>query len=110
MSLRTIRLSLSMMLVLLLVLLGAGCGGEPPRTDGPTTAKEKQRLEATSTDDPKTKGGRSAWRYSGDREDCFFVVGKRCFKTEAAACAAARCGQSRCEIVGGGPASVVCAK
>ncbi len=106
MSLRTIWLSLSMTLV----LLGAGCGGEPPRTDGPTTAKEKQRLEPPTDEAPRTTGKRSAWHYRRDREDCFFVVDKRCFKTEEAACAAAKCGSGGCEVVGGGPASVVCAK
>jgi hypothetical protein len=106
MSLRTIRLSLSMSLA----LLAFGCGGEPPRTDGPTTAKEKQRLESPSTDEPKSVGNRSNWRFSGNRDECFFVVGKRCFKTEAEACAAARCGKRKCELVGGGPVSVSCAK
>ena len=50
------------------------------------------------------------WRYTGDRNDCFFVVGRRCFKSAEAACTAARCGNHKCETVGGGPASVACAK
>jgi hypothetical protein len=108
MSLGTIRLSLSILISCSLVVLAAGCGGEPPRSDEPTTAKEKQQREPTPKDDPKTEGQWTGWRYSGDRNDCFFVVGKRCYKTEEAACAAAQCGAARCEVTGGGPASVAC--
>ena len=103
-SLGTIRLSISISLV----LLAAGCGAEPARPE-PTTAKEKQQLEQTSKDEPSA-GQRSGWRYAGDRNDCFFVVGRNCYKTEAAACAAAKCGAARCEVTGGGPAAVACAK
>jgi hypothetical protein len=35
------------------------------------------------------------------------VLGRRCFKTRKAACAAARC-KTRCEVEGGGPATVSC--
>lgn len=95
----------------LLLSLAVGCGGDPPRSGDPTTAKEKQRREAEASGDVTTSGGKwGGWRYTGDRQDCFFVVGRRCFKTEAAACAAARCGKRTCEVNGGGPASVSCAK
>ena len=108
MSLPTLWVSLA-----LVVSLAVGCGGgaAPSRSDEPTTAKEKQRrdAEASGEADPSARkwGG---WRYTGDRNDCFFVVGRRCFKTEAAACAAARCGKRTCETTGGGPATVACAK
>lgn len=108
MSLGTIRLALSVSLGVSLALLVAGCGGEPSRSDEPTTAKEKQQREPTIKDEPKTAGQWSGWRYTGDRNDCFFVVGKQCYKTEEAACGAARCG-GRCEVTGGGPATVACA-
>jgi hypothetical protein len=109
MSLRTLRLSVSMA-VLACVALGCG-GGGPPKSDEPTTAKEKQRRDAEASGERDPAGGKwGGWRYSGDRNDCFFVVGKRCFKTEAAACSAARCGKRTCETTGGGPAAVACAK
>jgi hypothetical protein len=106
MSLSTLSRSLA-----LVVLVAAGCaGGAPPRSDEPTTARDKQRRETEAKGDQAPGGKWGGWRYTGDRNDCFFVVGRRCFKTEASACAAARCGQHKCEITGGGPASVGCAK
>ena len=106
MSLRTLALSLAV-----LATLSLGCGGSsPPRSDEPTTAKEKQRREAEANGEIDRNGGKwGGWRYTGDRNDCFFVVGRRCFKTEAAACTAARCGKRKCETTGGGPATVSCA-
>jgi len=103
MSLRTISLGLVACLVL-------ACGSDPHRSDDPTTAKEKQRREAAAAGEPRSGGKWGGWRYTGDREDCFFVVGRRCFKTEAAACAAARCGKRACETTGAGPAAIACAK
>src|SRR5215813_9658033 len=89
----------------LLAALALGCGGDPPRSDDPQTAKEKQRREAAAASEPSSGGKRSGWRYTGDRDDCFFVVGGKCYKTEAAACAAARCGSRKCQTTGGGPAT-----
>jgi hypothetical protein len=109
MSLGTIRLSLSILISFALVRLAAGCGGEPPRSDEPTNAREKQLLEQTPKDEPTNAGQWAGWRYSGDRNDCFFVVGKQCYKTQETACAAARCGAAKCTVTGGGPAAVACA-
>ena len=36
-----------------------------------------------------------------------FVVGRRCFDKEAAACEAAKC-KDGCEVEGGGPATIKC--
>src|SRR5258708_24454644 len=95
----------------LLVALALGCGGDPPRSGAPTTAKDKQRREAAAAGElGPTRGKWGGWRYTGDRDECFFVVGRRCFKTEASACAAARCGKAKCETSGGGPATVACLK
>lgn len=103
MSLRIISLGLLASLII-------GCGSEPPRSDEPTTAKEKQRREAAAAGELDHPGGKwGAWRYTGERDTCFFVVGRQCFKTEAAACAAARC-KAKCVTSGGGPASVSCAR
>jgi hypothetical protein len=76
----------------------------------PQTAREKQLREAKASGEVDPQGAKwGKWRYTGDRRDCFFVVGKRCFKTEASACAAARCkATQKCKAVGGGPAIVSC--
>jgi hypothetical protein len=103
MSLRMISLGLA-------VSLALGCGSDPPRSGDPTTAKEKQRREAAASGEATTSGKGGGWRYTGDRDDCFFIVGRRCFKTEASACAAARCAKQKCVVTGGGPASVSCKK
>jgi len=91
--------------------LASGCGSEPPRTDEPKTAREKQRREAAAKGETDGSAGKwGGWRYTGERNECFFLVGRRCFKTETAACAAAQCGKRSCEVSGGGPATVRCAK
>src|SRR6266550_3213894 len=92
------------------VLACAACGA--PQTDGtePQTAKQKQLQEARAkgeVDKPNAKWG--GWRYQGDRKECFYVFGRRCFKTENAACQAAHCkAPKRCDAVGGGPATLTC--
>lgn len=111
MSQRTISHSHALWLSLLVAAsVVLGCGSDPPKSGDPTTAKEKQRREAEAKGEAPTGGKWGGWRYTGDRDDCFFVVGRRCFKTQAAACAAARCGKRKCEVTGGGPAAVACAK
>jgi hypothetical protein len=75
--------------------------------------KAKQKHGDASDDEVKPPGSKkwSGWRYQGDREDCFFLVGKKCFKSEKAACNAAKCkGEESCETEGAGPATVVCKK
>jgi len=91
--------------------LAAGCGAPLQASDEPATAKDKQRrdAEASGTADAPS-AGHQGWRYTGDRNDCFFVVGHRCFKAEAAACTAAKCGKTECVVTGGGPATVTCGK
>ena len=96
--------------VSLALVLAVGCGSATVKSGDPTTAKEKQAREAKAsgqTDATDKKWG--TWRYSGDRNDCFFVVGRKCFKTENAACQAAHCKMpKKCDTVGGGPAAVSC--
>ncbi|MEJ7603938.1 MAG: hypothetical protein WKG01_39020 [Kofleriaceae bacterium] len=97
-------------IVVVLVLAACGNGTIQTSSDEPQTAKEKQALEA------KQKGNLDArdkswgtWRYSGDRENCFYVVGRRCFKRENAACQAAKCrSPMKCQTAGAGPATVAC--
>ena len=92
------------------VLACAACGATQSDKNEPQTAKQKQLQEARANGDvdkPGTKWG--GWRYQGDRKDCFFVLGRKCFKTENAACQAAHCKAPKsCEAVGGGPATLSC--
>ena len=105
MSLRTIWLAAFVL----------ACGG-PSRGNvepgEPQTAREKQYAEAKKAgevDDGDSKWGK--WRYTGDRKDCFFVSGRKCFKTENAACQASKCkAPTKCKTTGAGPATVACAK
>ncbi len=86
----------------------------------PQTAREKMLAEDKAAgegeggdDDAKPPGSKkwAGWRYQGDRKDCFVLVGKKCFKTEKAACAAAKCkAPSKCETDGAGPATLSCRK
>jgi len=97
-------------LALVAASLALGCGGPQHDDKGePQTAREKQLLEAKKNGDLDRKGAWKGWRYQGDRNDCFYVVGRRCFKTQKKACAAARCRKPKaCKVVGGGPATVSC--
>ncbi len=75
----------------------------------PHTAKEKQLREAKEKgelDAPTSKA--NAWTYAGDRKDCFYVVGRRCFKTRQAACTKACGSEKACKTTGAGPAAVSC--
>ena len=94
---------------IVVLALGCGCGGSRAKSDEPTTAKEKQAREAKASGEDRASKNWGGWRYSGDRNECFFVIGRKCFKTEAAACTAARCGKAKkCDVAGGGPATVSC--
>lgn len=102
-------------LVVVVAVLALSCGSTPKRRRGGArdeTAAEYQRRkarEAGELDD--AEGGKpwGGWKYQGDRDDCHYVVGRRCFKQRDAACAAAKC-KSTCTVSGGGPATVTCAK
>jgi len=105
-------MSLRLVCLVLALRLAAACGGSANEADEPQTAKEKQYAEAKKKgelDEPKHKSA-STWRYSGDRKDCRYVIGRKCFKDQKTACGAAACGGAKCEVVGAGPASVSCKK
>ena len=73
-------------------------------------ARESGELDDESAPPPGAKWG--GWKYQGEREDCRFVYGRKCFtKREPAvnACKASRC-KTRCTVDGGGPATVSCSK
>jgi hypothetical protein len=92
--------------------LGA-CGGDSVGADEPQTAREKMRREAKrdKKDKPVDSTGKSwgKWRYSGDRAECYFRLGQKCYKTEAAACSSARCKKpTKCVAEGAAPATISC--
>lgn len=105
-------MSLRWLSILFAAGLAFGCGASTTKVEPgePQTAKEKQLQEARASgeiDGPSAKWGK--WRYKGDRKNCFFVVGKRCFKNENGACQAARCrAPKKCKSTGAGPATVSC--
>jgi hypothetical protein len=100
---------MSLRSILAIGVLAFGCGSTKVGSDEPTTAKEKQAREAAASGESSSTKNWGTWRYSGDRNDCFFVVGRKCFKTENAACQSAHCKTpKKCETVGGGPATVSC--
>jgi hypothetical protein len=104
--------------ILVALALVTACGSSSNTGPGKDskTAAERARLEYEASEDKdlddegKAWGG---WRYTGSRDECFFVVGRKCFSELAAACKAARCkngkkGADACKTRGGGPATVIC--
>jgi hypothetical protein len=100
---------MSLRAVVLVALIGCASSSMTTDPNEPQTAREKQLREAKEKgelDKPTAKS--NAWTYAGDRKDCFFVVGRRCFKTQKAACTKA-CGEGKaCKVTGAGPAAVSC--
>ncbi len=105
------RVSLRLGCLTLMFVLACG-GPTASEANEPTTAKEKQRREAKASgeldDSNSSKWG--GWRYQGERKDCRYVLGRKCFKAKKAACSAGGCNVDACEIVGAGPATVSCKK
>lgn len=106
-----------------LCLLGAswGCGGrlstETPR--GSASGVAQARAERTS---PKAVGNYrdensvgmaqdrvGKWRWKGERKECYFLTGNKCFLTKEQACKAASCGRRDCKVQDeGAPVRVMC--
>ncbi|MBP9089254.1 MAG: hypothetical protein KBG15_24240 [Kofleriaceae bacterium] len=88
----------------------SACGGPEIDPKAPQTAAERARLEAAEKGELPPKGKTwGGWRYQGDRNECFFTVGRKCFKTEKSACTAAKCGKAtKCISIGAAPASISC--
>jgi hypothetical protein len=104
-----------LVLALALGMTPSACGGAAADADEPQTAREKQLQEAKASGEVDPPGKQwGGWRYQGDRKDCFYVVGRRCFKTDKAACSNAcrtkSASTEMCAIDGGGPATVSCKK
>jgi hypothetical protein len=94
--------------------MGFTACGSSQDADEPQTAREKMRREAKrdkKKDKPVDSSGKSwsKWRYTGDRAECYFRLGQKCFKTEAAACSNLRCKKpTKCRAEGAAPAQVSC--
>ena len=84
------------------------------RKGEPQTAREKMLAEEKAKGDQDDGGAGKqwgGWRYQGDRKDCFFIVGRKCYKTENGACQAAHCkAPLKCKTEGAGPATMKCEK
>ena len=100
----------------LLVAVACASGNMKVKKGEPQTAREKMLAEEKAKKEPeepepKPPGSKkwSGWRYQGDRKDCRFLVGRKCFKTENAACQAAKCkAPTSCQAEGAGPAAMSC--
>jgi hypothetical protein len=102
--------------LVVLVALLISCGGPARRpkkgtAGGDETAAEYQRRKAREAGelDASSAGKWGAWKYEGERDDCRYVLGRRCFTKRENACKAAKC-KTECLVRGGGPAMVSCAK
>jgi hypothetical protein len=104
--------------VVAIALCALACGAAPRKhktNHRDETAAEYQRRkakEAGELDDDSDAGKWGGWKYQGNRDDCRFVLGRKCFTKRDEACKAAKCGGKtpKCAVDGGGPAIVSCAK
>jgi hypothetical protein len=105
---------MSLRVLLLVVVTACSSNSMQTKKGEPQTAREKMLAEQKQHPEPEEGGtGKkwSKWRYQGERKDCRYVVGGKCFKTESAACQAAKCkAPLKCASEGAGPAKLKCAK
>ena len=108
---------MSLRVAFVLAAFTFACGGESMhvKKGEPQTAREKMLAEQKANPEDKDDSGTgkkwNGWRYQGERKECFFVVGRRCYKSENAACQAAHCkAPTRCTTEGAGPATMKCEK
>jgi hypothetical protein len=102
------------LVVLASLVLACGSSSMKVKKGEPQTAREKMLAEQKANPEKDDDGGGkkwTGWRYDGDRKNCFFIVGRKCFKSEKAACAAAGCkAPAKCAADGAGPAKMKCEK
>jgi hypothetical protein len=104
-------------LVVVVALVAFACGSTPKKRkrsgERDETAAEYQRRkakEAGELDEQQSDAGKwGGWKYQGERDDCRYVLGRKCFTKRDNACKAAKC-KTECLVDGGGPAVVTCAK
>ena len=109
-TMRALRIAVVVVLASLACL---GCGGAASSASGASSTAPQPAGDGA---DPAPIGGQTpkgkrwaGWRYSGARNACFFVVGRKCFEDQASACAAAACADGKsCVADGAGPATVRC--
>ena len=95
-----------------LVSLGVACGGTAEnsgkKSGEPTPVT---RVPPQDEDEVDSKGKSwKGWRYTGSRDDCYFLYKGRCYTSEKKACKAAGCDVDDCDLEGAGPATVSCPK
>jgi hypothetical protein len=105
----------AMLLFRVLIVVAAfgatfSCSRPQQTSTEPKTAKEKQLQAMKASGDPAEPNNANwkMWRYTGDRAECYYAIGRRCFKTAKAACDTTPCRGSKCDVVGAGPAMVSC--
>lgn len=87
----------------------SSCGSTSPDPPGVETAAQKQRAQAQKEGEYSEGAKWGGWKYQGDRDDCFYRVGRKCFAKKEKACAAAGCkAPKQCKLTGAGPAKVSC--
>jgi hypothetical protein len=113
-----VKRTLSTALLIALMACGtAGTGKGKKSGEDKADADGSGQSEAApgpprSYEDQGGKNEYGGWRWKGKRQDCFFVVGNKCFTELDAACTAAKCAKKKqtCRTEGGGPATVSCVK
>jgi hypothetical protein len=114
---------MSLRLASLLACFALACssGKMKVKKGEPQTAREKMLAEEKAKkkkgdgedEDMKPPGSKQwvRWRYQGERSDCRYLAGRKCFKSQKAACSAMKCkSPAKCESEGAGPATMSCTK
>ena len=106
---------LGLFLLLVFALPGCATGGAVSQSDGATSKKNKSTVRRQKKKDkyePLSRKGKrwGGWRYRGKSDDCFYRHGRRCYKTEKKACAAAKCSRKNkeCLLTSGAPRVAYC--
>jgi hypothetical protein len=109
-----LSLALGLLLAFAAAITFSACGGSSTSSEGsdePETESDTDTVEPDE-DNEMAESGKdlSAWRWKGQRKECFYRHRDRCFKQLEAACRAAGCGESRCKHDRSAPSVVSCGK
>lgn len=109
------------LLVIVAFALGS-CGGSGGGGDEATTPGSKRRARNSGSSPERTREYQdsnsvgmtdtrvSKWRWKGDRKDCFYIVGNKCFDDKTKACKAAGCAVASCQLSKSAPVKARCKK